>query len=289
MEPHWTAVAFVPLVLLSVPAIEQKVRLKKWVFILGWVTIPFILLIRLALVVDFDVIPDKVSRRFHNKEAYFKEIHKEARGRPVVFINSFQKPSLYWFFTNEPAFTQNNYRYRKNQYDLWNMEADLQGKEVLYLPHSPHSDGDTLLTVRGEVFTHNTEYFCSFNRVEINLPVLLWEFEAGEQVEIELKLSNPTEQTIDFTDSCSFKPLLLYTILAEGATDVITLARYHDHLPILEPGESIFFPVEITAPEVQGEYQLLFSFGAKGIAPGIHGRPVKMMVHSTSTGNSMYK
>ena len=149
VEPHWTAVAFVPLILLSVPMLEENLRLKRWVSVLSYITIPFILLIRLALVIDFAVIPDKVSKRFHNKEEFFLEIHKEARGRPVVFTNSFQKPSLYWFFTKEPAFTHNNYRYRKNQYDLWSMEADLQGKEVLYLSDRRIPGHDTLHTVRG--------------------------------------------------------------------------------------------------------------------------------------------
>jgi len=289
VEPHWTAVAFVPLVLLSVPVIEENLRLKKWVSILSYVTIPFILLIRLALIVNFDLIPDKVSRRFHNKEAYYLQIHEEARGRPVVFTNSFQQPSLYMFFTEESAFTQNNYRYRKNQYDLWPFEADLQGKEVLYLPSPKIPDGDTLATVRGDVFIHNTEYFCSFNRVEISLPKIHWEFVPGEQVDIALELGNPTDRIVNFSDSCTHKPRLVYTIFTEGERDLTTQAHYSDHLPVLAPGERILFPVEITAPEAPGQYQIMFSFAAKYMTAGIHMRPVTMTVHSTSTENSMNK
>ncbi len=289
VEPHWTAVAFVPLVLLSVPAMEEKPRLKKWVAILSFATIPIILIIRMALIVDFAVIPDRVSKRFHNKEAFYLQIQEEAAGRPVVFTNSFQKPSLYWFFTNEPAFTQNNYRYRKNQYDLWSMEADLQGKEVLYLPHSYIPDCDTLLTDREEVRIHNTEYFCYFHRVEIILPEIHWEFEPGEQTDIALLLSNPTENIISFSDSCTHRPLLVYTIFSEGEKDVTSVAHYSDHLPTMAPGETVPFPVEMTAPEIPGEYQIMFSFGAKYIIAGIHGRPLKMTVRATSTENSRNK
>ncbi|MCK4751758.1 MAG: hypothetical protein KAT15_32100, partial [Bacteroidales bacterium] len=289
VEPHWTAVAFVPLILLSVPRIEENLRLKKWVSVLGYLTIPFILLIRLALVIDFDLLPDKVSQRFHNKEEFYMQIKEEAEGRPVVFTNSFQKPSLYWFFTKEQAFTQNNYRYRKNQYDLWSMEAELQGKEVLYLPSRGIPNRDTLHTVMGDVFIHNTEYFCHFNRVEIILPEIQWEFEPGEQIEIALELGNPTKSSINFSDSCTHKPWLVYTIFSKEAKDVTTLAPYSHHLPVLAPGENTLFLVEITAPEIPGEHQIMFSFGAKYLTAGIHGRPVKMIVLSTSTGNSMNK
>ncbi|TFH26019.1 MAG: hypothetical protein E4H10_08165 [Bacteroidia bacterium] len=287
VEPHWTAAAFVPMILLSVPVIEENLRLKKWVSVLSYISIPFILLVRLALIVDFDLVPDKVSQRFHNKEEFYMQIQEEARGRPVVFTNSFQKPSLYWFFTKEPAFTHNNYRYRKNQYDLWSMEADLQGQEVLYLPDRTFPGGDILQTVRGPVRFHNTEYFCHFNRVDINLPEIHWEFESGEQVEIDLELGNPTESSINFSDSCTHKPWLVYTIFSEGERDKTSLAQYSDHLPVLTPGEYIEFPVEFTVPEVAGDYQIMFSFGGPYMTAGIHGRPVTLTVLSTSTGNSM--
>lgn len=286
VEPHWTAAAFVPMILLSVPMIEGRQQLKKWVVALSFATIPFILLIRLALIVDFDVIPEKVSLRFHNKEEFYLQIQDEAQGRPVVFTNSFQKPSLYWFFTHEPAFTHNNYRYRKNQYDLWNMETDLQGEEVLYLPDRYIPGIDTLETVRGPMRIHNTEYFCHFNRVDINLPELHWEFEAGVQVDIALELSNPTGSSINFSDSCTHKPWLVYTIFSEGERDLTLQARYSEHLPVLAPGERILFPVEITAPEFPGEYQIMFSFGGAYMTAGIHGRPVTLTVLSKSTGNS---
>lgn len=286
VEPHWTAVAFVPLILLSVPRLEENLSLKKWVSILAYISVPFILLIRLALVVDFEIIPEQVSKRFHNKEEFFLEIHEEARGRPVVFTNSFQKPSLYWFFTGEPSFTHNNYRYRKNQYDLWPMEEALQGKEVLYLTDFRIPSSDTLETVHGKVLIHNTEYFCQFNRVEINPPALHWEFEAGQEVEVELELGNPSSTTINFSDSCTHTPWLVYTVFPEEERAVTKLGKYSTHLPTLAPGDYTLFPIEIVVPETPGEYQIMFSMGGKYMAAGIHGKPVTMTVLSTSTESS---
>lgn len=160
---------------------------------------------------------------------------------------------------------------------------------MLYLPSRLMPDGHTLGTERGDVFIHNTEYFCSFNRVEIGLPEFHWEFVPGEQVDIALELANPTDRIVAFSDSCTHKPRLVYTIIAQGEKDLTAQANYSDHLPVLAPGERIIFPVEITAPETPGQYQIMFSFAAKYITAGIHMRPVTMTVHSTSTENSMNK
>ena len=287
VEPHWTAAAFVPLLLLAVPELEKSKRLKKWVVILSLATLPFIIFIRVALMIDFGIMPEKVSHRFYHKREYFKEIQKEAAGRPVVFTNSFQKPSLYWFFTGEASFTHNNYRYRRNQFDLWDMEADLQGKEVLYLPDRRVPDADTLNTSRGPVLVHSTDYFCHFNRVEIKVPEMLWEFEPGSQVEIMLELINPTGRSIEFSDQCTHTPWLVYTIFSNEQKDQTLKAGYSAPLPVLPKEETISFPVEITAPELAGEYQIMFSFGGKYMTPGVHHRPVRMIVPARSKGNSV--
>lgn len=285
VEPHWTAVAFVPLILLSVPELEKRLRLKKWVSVLAYLTIPFILLLRLAVMIDLGILPDKVSQRFLNKEPFYQKVREEAGGRPVVFTNSFQKPSLYWFFTGEPAFTHNNYRYRKNQYDLWNMEADLQGKKVLFLPDRFMPGCDTLQTEREDVRIHRTEYFCFFNRVEIEPPEIHWEFEAGAQIDVDLELGNPTGEPVSFSDSCTWKPWLVYTTISEEGKERTARAQYGDPLPVLAPGEYTLFPVEITAPEAPGQYQLLFSFGGEYLTAGMNGRSVRMTVHARSTAN----
>jgi hypothetical protein len=285
VEPHWTAAAFVPLLLLSVPEMEGRLNLRKWVVALSFVSLPFIVFLRLALMIDFGVLPEKLNHRFYDKKEFFGQIHAEAKGRPVVFTNSFQKPSLYWFFTGEPSFSHNNYRYRKNQYDLWDMEAEWQGREVLYLPDRRIPGSDTLQTIRGDVLIHDTEYFCHFNRVGIELPFLSWEFEAGEQVEIELELSNPGANSVYFPDSCTHEPWLVYTIFSEGDKDRSFKAQYSDGLPVLSPGDKLLFPVEIMVPDIPGEYRIMFSFGGEYLTAGIHHRPVRMNVLSRSTGN----
>jgi len=285
VEPHWTAAAFVPLVLLSFPEIEKRITLRKWITIPGSITIAIILILRLVVIVDFGLMPEKVSHRFLHKEETFKKIQKEANSRFVVFTNSYQKTSLYWFFNQEPAFSLNDIYYRKNQYDLMDQEAALQGKEVLYFPGTEYPGCDSLKTAIGYLIMSDTEYFCHFNRVEIKLPQIDWEFEVGERVNIQIELSNSTSSTIHFCDSCTHTPRLISTYFSEKGYDLTHFINSPVPLPDLAPGESIMHPIQIRVPYFTGNFQLAVSLGSDFLRAGINGKPVKMTVRARSKMN----
>ena len=192
---------------------------------------------------------------------------------------------MYWYFTKQASFTRNDRLYRRNQYDLMDLEAELEGKEVIYFTRFDFPGCDTLKTDRARFTIHKTAYFASFNRVEVKLPEIEWDFKVRETVKINLVLGNPTDRTITFSDSCSFPPVLVYTIYPERDKSRAFFASYSSPLPGLEPGEYKTFPVEITMPFAPGSYQLAFGFGAKNMPAGINGRPVRMSVHSRSREN----
>lgn len=285
VEPHWTAFAVVPLILLSVPEIEKHLRLKKWVKGLSYASIVLIAIMRLTLMFDFGIYPDHLSQRFFNQEEYYHEIQEVAGDRPVIFSNTYQRTSLYWFYTGKPAFSRNDKFYRRNQYDLMGMEADLHGTEVLLCSRYHPPGCDSLKNSRQNFLIHHTSHFSSFNRVDIKAERENWEFDAGEWVQIDLELGNPTDRAITFTDSLTFPPELVYTYYSDKPKGRTFFARYDSPLPDLAPGEYRSFPIEIRMPHGSGEFQLAFSFAAKDYPSGINGRPVSLSVHSRSRAN----
>lgn len=52
---------------------------------------------------------------------------------PVVFNNSYQRASKYWFYTGQMTYSQNYYRERRNNYNFWPIEDSLLGKPVYVL------------------------------------------------------------------------------------------------------------------------------------------------------------
>jgi len=285
VEPHWTAAAFIPLVLLSFPEIQKKITIHKWITVTAIISIVIILFFRLLLLVDLGLIPEKVSHRFLHKKESFQQIQKEANGRSVVFTNSYQKASLYWFFNQEPAFSLNDIYYRKNQYDLMDREAELEGKEVLYFPGVEFTGCDSMKTGIGTLIMSDAEYFCHFNRVDIKLPQMDREFETGERVNIQIELSNPTLSTIRFCDSCTHAPRLISTYFSDKDYDLSHLVNSPYPLPDLAPGESVVYPIQITIPYFTGKFQLAISLGSEYLRAGINGRPVTVSVRARSRKN----
>ncbi len=134
IEPQWTAVASIPLIILLFNNLGYQSKMSnylKWVAIL---LLPLVLLARSAVMIDYLPVP-YLKNEYHNTIKRVKEIEKIAGDRPVIFTNSYQNAAMYSFYTGNFAHSLNNKDYRKNQYDLWDFEEYVHGKEVLYVPH----------------------------------------------------------------------------------------------------------------------------------------------------------
>jgi hypothetical protein len=136
IQPQWTVLMAIPVIILIFrsadlhPFIGKTVR---WVF---YIMLPLIILLRSSLIFDFLPI-SFLKDEFHDYEKKVKEISQVAGDRPVVFTNSYQDPSVYTFYTGKFAHSLDNLDYRRTQYDLWDFEEKIHGKEVLYVPHWP--------------------------------------------------------------------------------------------------------------------------------------------------------
>jgi hypothetical protein len=88
----------------------------------------------LASAIDFLPV-SFLEKEFHFKKQWVKDISEIAENRPVVFTNSYQRASVYTFYSGKFAYELNSLSYRKTQYDIWDFEEKVHGKEVLYVPH----------------------------------------------------------------------------------------------------------------------------------------------------------
>ena len=134
IEPQWTALISVPMIIILFNNIGHNYRLRNYV---KWVIIsifPLFIIARSSLAFDLFPVP-VLKKEYHNKKVWVNNISELAGNRPVVFTNSYQNPSVYTFYSGKFAHSLNNLSYRKTQYDLWDFEEKIHGKEVLYVPH----------------------------------------------------------------------------------------------------------------------------------------------------------
>src|SRR6187402_755329 len=128
VEVNWTMPAMIPLIVLSHQFLIDKISWVKPLRIIAFVSLLLIIAARIYLVVDIG--PDNSTKgRFHNK-AWAKTIADKTGDIPVVFYNSYQRASLFWFYSGKPSHSHNSYSDRKSNYNFWPTESNLLGKKV---------------------------------------------------------------------------------------------------------------------------------------------------------------
>jgi hypothetical protein len=278
VEPHWTAAAFPPMIVLAMQNIDRYPGMRKWIRVLGLASIPVILVIRAYLIVDFLPLPAHVTRMFHGKDVWARQIEEVAGNRPVVFMNKYQSPSVYWFYTGKKAFTRNNIYYRRNQYDVWDLEADLQGKDVLLARWGQADSTRVISTDLEDIYYYKIHKYCSFNRLSIKILEKNLQTSPGAQISLPIRIGNPTSTRVCLNCICDLPPLLFQS-LEDGDRNVqINPIKDQPVFTSIDPGEQVILDVKIKAPDQTGDYLLMISFGSELLLPGINGLPVKLSV-----------
>lgn len=279
VEPHWTAAAFPTLIILALMKLPEHPALKKWLKILGYSSIPLVLAIRLYLVWNYLPLPQNVEQMFHRKDTWAGELSEIAGNRPVVFMNKYQYPSVYWFYTGKMAFTRNNILYRRNQFDVWPFEEQLEGRAVLFTSYWDYTEDSRMIhTVFGETMVHDIDKYCSFNRLRIDILEDDIVCISGEAIKVPIRISNPTEKPVDLNCDCDLPPILESSCFGEKRSREIKDIKQQPELGTLAPGEEINLEVPVIAPRKAGHYSLFVSFGSTILLPGINGPSVSLTV-----------
>jgi hypothetical protein len=276
VEPHWTAIAYIPLLILSYQGISKSEKTIIWIQRLFIPTILLVAFVRTCLIVE--ILPSKwnIGTEFHNWDIWAQQIKTKAGGRKVVFVNSFQRPSKYAFYTKgDFAHTLNSVYYRKNQYDLWHFADSIQGQRVLLIPAK--KTDDTLYTA---ITKYPVKYFESFKSYyDVKITTGCDEVIAlpDSIVSINLKIWNSTADTLFITQSAGKRLPMIAAILHDGKTFLRTryLIPIADTIP---PNSTVNKLVELAAPELSGMYYCNFSIINDFLLPGFNSKAIKLIV-----------
>jgi hypothetical protein len=86
----------------------------------------------------------------------------------VVFTNSYQRASKYWFYTGDTSFSLNTYRYRRSNYNFWPMEEQPQGRRVMVFGSmGAAAMKDSVQTPRMLLASETMDAFSSFGAVDL--------------------------------------------------------------------------------------------------------------------------
>ena len=176
VEANWTLPAFIPLMVLSHQYLNNGGHAQtKWLLKSVPLTLGLILLVRIYLL---SFIPP--SGRFHKADevhgnkTWVKAVEERAAGLPVVFINSYQRASKYWFYAQQPAYSLNGVDYRRNNFNFWPVEDSLMGKKVIVISRTHprlNAHFDHPISYTDSLISFVSEKFFAFSRVMITATV----------------------------------------------------------------------------------------------------------------------
>lgn len=159
-EPHWTIAISIPMLML----LFWNTRKEIWKKRILRMILPFsilVLVLRIGLCTPF--VPEITG--FGNYQPAMEAIHEQCGHSPVVFYTSFQKPSLYRYYTGENGMALSSFYNRQTQFDILQLDKDLQGKEVFIITEN---DGrNTCKIGNTDFYYRKIEHFQGTNRIEI--------------------------------------------------------------------------------------------------------------------------
>jgi hypothetical protein len=134
VQPHWTLIGFLPLVLLVLISLQNKPK-PSWLQPVLYVNILLLLLMRFALIVKNPVsMKVGVIKSYFGNPGWANQIKQKAGNAYVIFADQFQDPSWYSYYTNSlKGFAYDSRFYRRTQFDIWPLEDSLQQKRVYFV------------------------------------------------------------------------------------------------------------------------------------------------------------
>ena len=198
VEPHWTIVCVIPVVVLVYRKALVDDKLRRYVkhFIL-----PSLLLVLAFRILLLTPLADRFG--YHGKEPYYRAIDQIAGDCPMVFRGSFQQPALYHYFTGKESSTLQGYYDRMTQYDLWQFDKAWIGKPVFVCgPVNGRSETYQIGDVEIEGFL--CKDFSTANRLVTTFEITnagnekTPVFHHGDTIHIDFAIFNPCEAAIGF-------------------------------------------------------------------------------------------
>jgi hypothetical protein len=264
VQAQWPLIEYIPLLILAYVSLAQSFSFPKWLKVLVSVNLALIVLARVLLMAAPGDLLKKIKlvATFNDQERWANQLEAAAQGRPVIFAEGFQAPSVYNYFNRTTqGFGYDSYGYRKTQFDLWPIEDSLRNKNVFYVLPFPHpADHDTISTVKGAYYGRWVDSVRLYQKVHFTPTGFEEDWQKGEVREVTFSIYNPYREPIHFSNAGErWKVFLEYGFIQDGAVrEVLPADPGYEHIRV-PAGESALHRMKIKAPDSPGKYKLFIS------------------------------
>lgn len=262
VQPQWLVINTLPFMLFLYAYSYQQPERIQYLWRVTLVVIPLALAARIAMATEWAPLPNQF---FHPRE-FAAKVQAIAQGRAVAFTRSYQRASLYGFYTqSSEVFSAGTYKSRRSQFDLWNKEEPMHLKPVVWFGGQHPFDSKSLKHGRDQIPWMEIDTFHAIYKIRAvasPLPAIL---KKGEGVNVSLELYNPYPFSHDLSKIKGAKLVACWMTGKKPAafTDLKCI------LPVLNPGERKIISCSFVPPDFLNErtYRIGFSFVYHNLQP----------------------
>ncbi len=286
-QAHWPLIGFIPIVILATIGLSQNKILwhKKWLKVLFIINISLIILCRL-----FIIIPPKALNRiefianFNSYDVWAQQIKSYAKNYPVIFLDGFQNPSLYNYYTQSTkGFDYDSYSYRKTQFEIFPLEDSIRNRKAYFIETKSHQNPqqDTIKTKKGTHYGLWLDSVRMYQKVNFTPLQPAQQWSVNQTKTLVFKIENPYNHAINFgNNGQKYTVSLRYAIQNYEAIILLKdVNNAHFNNLTLPAGATKTIAIKITAPSKAGNYKYFISIQTSPFAGSRNSPMLKMNVN----------
>jgi hypothetical protein len=271
VEANWTSPAIVPLIVLSHNFLRDRntpiaIGGQKWLLRLLPLTMIFVLFARIIMIVD--ILPVKgIKKQYHGWKDWPQIMKQKSKGLPIVFVDSYQRASKYWFYTGQMTYSLNYYRERRNNYNFWPIEDSILGKQTYILDvYDPDSFQTRIPTAIGTLNYKYDSAFSSFAKVKfVSLQKKIETGDDRKLIEIKVRAELPKLYYTYITTHPFLETRIVVGVFNKYRW-IKDLAVPYSLYEMIQQQRSLYFNLKLP----DGKYYLIFSIYHIGTVVATH-------------------
>jgi hypothetical protein len=276
VEGNWTIITVVPLLYIGYVHIARNRKLKKITFYSFFISLLMILAVRILLIGHLLPTSLELTKSFRARE-WTKELKEKSGGKPIAFMNSYQKASLYEFYAGVPAFSLNNVWGRKNQFSIWDSEAEFQGKEIVLVANYNLPQYDSIYFYNEYFPFLFIDNFRSTSNVNIQSDLMESEkVKPSDTLRFSVRFNYRNGKIRDLDSNKDYPSRVGYSFFQFANTidmRATDLVLKNDMI-----GNNQSYSLAIMAPAIPGQYDFYLSVGTGWLPFGINSEKIKVIV-----------
>jgi hypothetical protein len=271
---HWTSIVLFPLIILG--ASYYETRKKAFLY---WTSVPLLAFtVFLRLYLAFPILPVTTFNRvdyFHDRDLWARDIAAVAGGNPVVFESQLREAPLYSFYSGMQGVALYPGENKKSQYEIWNAEDGLQGRDVTIVKYGRNAHCTRLVTGMGKEINYvSIPHLASYLNIQIGLKAVQ-EMPQRDSSRVLLEIVNHRDTPLTFARDSQGEPVRLVCVLhrERGARDSTILVRELSSRDGIGPHSKAMIQVALPLPKpAAGRTTISFGFDDGEFAPSVNSK-----------------